>query len=160
MDFPELYSVERVFPHPIQVAWDAWTNSDALQSWYHPTELPSVPGSASSDARVGGKWSIGIDASKFGFVPYFYGSYTSVEPLVQLVHTMHYTESPEEFELADATTESHEVVIDFAEVPSGTSIRFTQFGTLPEGEAERAQAGMESYFDSLGIYLTNVGEQG
>ena len=157
MEKSKLYTVERVFPQPIEVLWEAWTQADSLQAWYHPTELPAVPGSASSDAQVGGKWSIGIDASKFGFVPYFYGTYTGVDPLAQLVHTMHYTESPEEFALADTATEFHEVVIDFAEVSAGTSVRFTQFGTLPAGEAERAQAGIENYFDSLVNYLSNLG---
>jgi hypothetical protein len=28
-------------------------------------------------------------------------------------------------------------------------VKFSQFGELPEGQAEQAQAGMESYLDSL-----------
>jgi hypothetical protein len=32
-------------------------------------------------------------------------------------------------------------------------VRFSQFGDLPEGEPDRAKAGMESYFDSLGQFL-------
>jgi hypothetical protein len=37
----------------------------------------------------------------------------------------------------------------------GIWVRFSQFGELPEGDAEQAQAGMESYFDSLGIFLNS-----
>jgi len=33
-------------------------------------------------------------------------------------------------------------------------VKFSQFGDLPEGEAARAQQGMESYFDSLERFLT------
>jgi hypothetical protein len=33
-------------------------------------------------------------------------------------------------------------------------VKFSQFGDLPESEAIQAQAGMESYFDSLGDYLS------
>ncbi len=29
----------------------------------------------------------------------------------------------------------------------------SQFGELPEGQAEQAQAGMESYFDNLELFL-------
>ncbi len=32
-------------------------------------------------------------------------------------------------------------------------VKFSQFGELPEGQAVQAQAGMESYFDSLEAYL-------
>jgi uncharacterized protein YndB with AHSA1/START domain len=156
MDLPTLYCVERVFLFPIDALWEAWTSSAALQEWYHPQDLKVVAGSATSEPRVDGKWSVGIDASAHGFVPYFYGRYLEVKPLELLRHTMHYTESPEEFVLADPTTEFHEVTITFQATPEGTSICFTQYGNLPEGQAEQAQAGMESYFDSLGAYLATA----
>jgi len=153
MTLPELYFVERVFPYTPPTLWDAWTSSAALQEWYHPQDLAAVAGSAVSEPHVGGKWSIGIDASTYGIVPYFYGRYLEVTPHELLCHTMHYTESAEAFLLADAATEFHHVTIRFTATSGGTVVRFTQFGTLPDGEAARAQAGMESYFDSLGHYL-------
>ena len=33
-------------------------------------------------------------------------------------------------------------------------MKFSQYGELPEDQAVQAQAGMESYFDSLAAYLT------
>jgi hypothetical protein len=53
------------------------------------------------------------------------------------------------------TTESHLIVIDFDNRGDSSWVRFSQFGELPEGDAEQAQAGMESYFDSLGIFLNS-----
>jgi uncharacterized protein YndB with AHSA1/START domain len=159
MVLPTLYCVERVLPFPIEVLWEAWTSSAALQEWYHPQDLKVVAGSATSEPRVDGKWSVGIDASAHGFVPYFYGRYLEVTPLERLRHTMHYTESAEDFAVGDETTEFHEVIITFSEISNGTEVTFTQIGTLPEGQAEQAKTGMESYFDSLGTYLEARGNE-
>jgi hypothetical protein len=35
-----------------------------------------------------------------------------------------------------------------------TQVKFSQFGQLPEGQAEQTKTGMESYFDSLANFLT------
>lgn len=121
-----------------------------LQSWHHPQDLAAVAGSALSEPCVGGKWSVGIDASQYGVVPSFSGRYLEVKPFELLRHTMQYTESAEAFLAADASTEFHEVTITFRESFGGTEVSFPQFGTLSDGEAAQAQAGMESYFDSLG----------
>jgi hypothetical protein len=51
------------------------------------------------------------------------------------------------------STPSHLIVIDFDDRGSSSWARFSQFGEMPEGQAEQAQAGMESYFDSLGNFL-------
>ena len=115
-----------------------------------------MPGSATSEATVGGAWSIGIDASKFGFTPYFSGQYTEVVPHERLRHTMHYTESAEAFAAAEKTTPFHEIEIDFSEDEGGTTVTFRQIGDLPDDEAARAKAGMESYFDSLAAYLAEA----
>ena len=58
-----------------------------------------------------------------------------------------------ERELRDMSTPSHLIVIDFEDRGATSWARFSQFGELPDGDAEQAQAGMESYFDSLGIFL-------
>lgn len=49
--------------------------------------------------------------------------------------------------------EHHDIVIEFKNLGSKSWVKFSQFGTLPEGQAAMAQAGMESYFDNLGVYL-------
>ena len=93
-----LYSVEREVKHSLDTLWRAFTDTDALQTWYHPTELNSVAGATLSEAHVDGKWQVAIEVPFDGSVHCFYGRYTSVEPKKYLEHTMHYTQSLEEFQ--------------------------------------------------------------
>jgi hypothetical protein len=48
---------------------------------------------------------------------------------------------------------AHRIEIDFEARGDSSWVRFTQFGELPADQAEGAKAGMESYFDNLGLYL-------
>ena len=153
MTQPFLYSVEREFSAPVSALWDAWTEKSKLESWYHPLSMGSVRGATVSDAKVGGTWAVAVDVAAHNFVAYFYGTYLALVPNSRIEHTMHYTESAPEFEIKDLTTSSHLVVIEFEDRAAKTWVKFSQFGELPEGEAAQAQAGMESYFDSLENYL-------
>jgi len=150
------YSVEREYPHAVDRLWHAWSDAAALEAWYHPVQLANVPGSVASEAEVGGWWTVAIDVTERGFAACFYGRYTRVEPMTRLEHTMHYTQSTEEV-ARDESTPSHRVVVDFEERGASTWVRFSQFGNLPEGQAEQAKAGMESYFDSLAAFLATSG---
>jgi hypothetical protein len=49
--------------------------------------------------------------------------------------------------------EQHLVRLEFQEVEGGSHVRFSQFGELPGGNVEATKAGMESYFDNLGLFL-------
>jgi len=149
-----LYSVEREFDIPVEVLWDAWIDAQALEQWYHPTDLACVPGSVTSDAVDGGAWSVAVDVPEYGFVAYFYGTYAAVVPQARIDHTMHYTQSREEFDARDMSTAHHLIRIEFDSRGMRSWVKFSQFGDLPEGEAARAQEGMESYFDSLERFLT------
>jgi len=151
-----LYSVEREFDIPVEVLWDAWVDSEALEAWYHPTDLSCVPGSVESDPVDGGRWSVAVDVPEYGFIAYFYGRYTAVVPHKRLDHTMIYTQSETEFERRDETGPSHLVRIEFDNRGMRSWVKFSQFGELPDGEAARAQEGMESYFDSLQEYLIST----
>jgi len=148
-----LYSVEREFDIPVEVLWDAWTDPVALEAWYHPAELACVPGSVVSEPIDGGPWAVGVDVPDYGFVAYFYGRYTAVVPHARIDHTMHYTQSEQEFAARDESTDHHLVRIEFDSRGMRSWVKFTQFGEMPESEALRAQEGMESYFDSLGRFL-------
>jgi uncharacterized protein YndB with AHSA1/START domain len=153
MNQPLLYSVEREFPVSIQKLWTAWTDVEALDAWYHPAELSSVKGATSSELTVGGLWACGVDVPQHNFAAYFFGKYQVIELNKRIEHTMHYTESADEFALKDFDTPSHLVVLEFDDRRDSSWVKFSQFGDLPEGQAERAQAGMESYLDSLSNYL-------
>ncbi len=148
-----LYSVEREFPVSISDLWSAWTEAGKLEGWYFPTALKSVPGATCSQLHVGGIWSCGVDVAEHGFVAYFFGKYTKIEEFALIEHTLHYTQSKEEFEAMDFDSPSHLVVLNFEERGGSSWVKFSQFGELPEGQAEQAQAGMESYLDSLKTFL-------
>jgi len=148
-----LYSVEREYAHPIERVWQAWTDADQLESWYHPTILSSVAGLTQSDARVGGTWATAVDVPMNDFVAYFFGHYTAVEPLRRLEHTMSYTQSRAEFDQRDPDAPAHDISIEFEPRDGGAWVKFSQIGDLPEEMIEATTDGMNSYFDSLGMFL-------
>ena len=150
-----LYSVERQYPVSISDLWSAWTDPKKLEAWYFPTALKSVPGATESELRLGGLWACGVDVAEYGFVAYFYGKYTKIEHEKLIEHTLHYTQSKEEFQAKDFETESHLIVLDFEDRGESSWVKFSQYGELPEGQAAQAQAGMESYLDSLSKFFNN-----
>lgn len=148
-----LYSVEREFPVSIDRLWKAWTEASELESWYFPTDLDSTKGATVSDLVFGGLWTCGVEVPEQGFTAYFFGQYTEIKQNRLLEHTLHYTTSAEEFAKKDFSTESHLIRIEFEDRGSKSWSKFSQFGELPEGQAEMAQAGMNSYFESLARHL-------
>lgn len=149
-----LYSVEREYTQSMDRIWEAWIDAQQLEDWYHPTELKNVPGSSVSEPVVGGAWAIAVDVPEYGFQSCFWGQYTAVEEGKLLEHTMFYSQDPAEFAAKDLSGEFAKIVVDFEERPSGTWVRFTQYGELPEEHIPMAKAGMESYFQSLADYLS------
>jgi uncharacterized protein YndB with AHSA1/START domain len=148
-----LYSAEREYPVSIERLWKAWTDATELESWYHPTDLSSTKGATVSNLSVGGLWSCGVEVPEHGFTAYFFGQYTKIMQNELIEHTLHYTTSPEEFAKKDFSTESHLIRIEFENRESNSWSKFSQFGELPEGQAEMAQAGMTSYLESLSRHL-------
>ena len=148
-----LYFVERKFQYPIDKLWHAWTAAEALEKWYSPVFLSVIPGSATSQAIVGGTWAIAVDVSENGFNAYFWGSYSKVEINRKLVHDLNYSQDELEFAVREPRLDAHRIEIDFTPTESGTIVRFSQFGKMPEDQAEASREGMESYFDNLEIYL-------
>jgi len=148
-----LYSVEREYSVSIDRLWMAWTDATELESWYHPTDLSSTKGAIVSNLSIGGLWSCGVEVPEHGFTAYFFGQYTKIMQNELVEHTLHYTTSAEEFVKKDFSTESHLIRIEFENRGSNSWSKFSQFGELPEGQAEMAQAGMTSYLESLAQHL-------
>ena len=148
------YSVEREIDVPLEILWAAWTDPDALEVWYHMMEHSTLPGSVKSDPVVGGLWSVGINVPEREFVAYFYGKYTAVVDQARLEHTLYYTESADEFADMNFDALHHDIRIEFEAKDFRSWVKFSQFGDLSESDALQAQAGMESYFDSLEKYLS------
>ena len=153
MTQPFLYSVEREYPVSLERLWKAWTDATELESWYSPTDLDSTKGATISELKIGGLWTCGVEVPEQGFTAYFFGKYTKIEKNELLEHTLHYTTSLEEFVAKDFGAESHLIRIEFEGLGSNSWSKFSQFGELPEGQAEMAQEGMTSYFESLAQFL-------
>jgi uncharacterized protein YndB with AHSA1/START domain len=153
MPKPFLYSVEREYPVSLERLWKAWTDATELESWYFPKDLDSTKGATVSELSIGGLWTCGVEVPEQGFTAYFFGKYTKIENNKLLEHTLHYTTSSEEFVAKDFETESHLIRIEFEDRGPSSWSKFSQFGELPEGQAEMAQAGMTSYFESLAQFL-------
>lgn len=148
-----LYAVEREYPVSIDTLWQAWVNPASLQNWYHPVGLSCLPNSVENVSEIGGIWSVSVDVPEHGFVAYFYGLYTEVQKYKLMHHTMSYTQSRTEWEARDMSAPHHEVVLDFEDRGDRAWVKFSQFGEMPAEQIELTKAGMESYFDSLGIFL-------
>ena len=147
------YSVERTYSVDTDTMWRAWTDASELEQWYAPTDLRVVPGSVVSEAIDGGRWAVAVDATAFGHIAYFWGRYTEVIPGRRLVHGLAYSQDEAEFLARDDEAPHHDIVIDMEPRDDGTWVRFAQYGDMPADQAAMAQAGMESYFDSLGAHL-------
>ena len=148
-----LYSVEREYTQPMSRIWEAWTDAAQLEAWYHPTVLANVVCSSVSEPHVGGNWAIAVDVPEHNMQSCFWGQYTAVEEGKLLEHTMFYTQDPAEFAAKDLSGEFAKIVVDFEERPTGTWVKFSQYGELPEEHIPLAKAGMDSYFQSLADYL-------
>jgi uncharacterized protein YndB with AHSA1/START domain len=150
-----LYFVERTFQYPVERLWSAWTQSHELEKWYSPVFLKVIPGSATSEAEVGGTWAIAVDVSENGFNAYFWGTYSEVNLHKKLVHDLNYSQDELEFALREPGQDAHRIEIDFSITEAGTLVRFSQFGEMEQEQAEASREGMESYFDNLNNYLEN-----
>ena len=153
MTFPHLYSVEREFDASISELWNAWTDASALEAWYHPVGMSSVPGTTRSELHIGGLWSCAVQAPLRESISYFYGKYSLVEENHRLEHSMHYTESKDDFELMDFDTSAQEIAIDFEKRDGKSWAKFSQFGEAPAAQVTLMTQGIESYFDSLENFL-------
>ena len=149
-----LYFVERTFKFPVERLWSAWTQSHQLEKWYCPVFLKVIPGSATSEAEVGGTWAIAVDVSDNGFNAYFWGTYSVVELYQKLVHDLNYSQDELEFALREPGAEAHRIEIDFSKTEAGTLVRFSQFGEMDKEQADASKEGMESYFDNLESFLS------
>jgi uncharacterized protein YndB with AHSA1/START domain len=148
-----LYFVERTYQFPVERLWTAWTNSAELEKWYSPVFLKVIPGSATSEAVVGGTWAIAVDVSENGFNAYFWGQYSEVQTNQKLVHDLNYSQDELEFALREPRDDAHRIEIDFTPVEGGTVVRFSQFGEMEQEQADASKEGMESYFENLEVYL-------
>lgn len=153
MNSKPLYFVEREYQVPLSRLWQAWVSPKELERWYSPTFLNVVPNSVTSEPFEGGQWAVAVDVSANGFNAYFWGNYSEVLENKKLTHTLFYSQDELEFLARLTDGENHIIEIDFEERETGSWVRFSQFGEMPEEQAEASREGMESYFDNLSLHL-------
>jgi uncharacterized protein YndB with AHSA1/START domain len=151
-----LYFVEREFPYSVERLWRAWTNAQELENWYCPIYLNVIPGTALSEAVVGGQWAIGIDVSANGFNAYFWGTYQEVVENQKLIHDLNYSQDELEFALREPGPDAHRIEIDFTDLGESCKVRFSQFGEMDQEQAEASKEGIQSYFDNLETFLSSM----
>ena len=154
MKLPHLYSVEREFNVPLSKLWRAWTDAQSLEIWHHPVGMNCVLGATESEMVVGGLWSYAVQAPGRESISYFFGKYLEITENVKFIHSMHYTESKEDFEIKDFTTPAHEIGVEFQSRSEKSWCKFSQFGQAPVEQVALMTQGIESYFDSLENFLT------
>lgn len=150
-----LYFVEREYQVPISRLWQAWVSADELEKWYSPTFLSVIPNSVTSQVFEGGEWAVAVDVSANGFNAYFWGNYSEVLEHKKLTHTLFYSQDELEFLARLTDGEHHLIEIDFEDRGNSSWVRFSQFGEMPEEQAEASREGMESYLDNLANYLAS-----
>jgi uncharacterized protein YndB with AHSA1/START domain len=150
---PGYYEVVRTFRSSVRAVWGAWTDHGQLAAWYHPVGMSVLPGSVTSDPVLGGRFSATVVVPADGSEHRFTGNYAVVEPTSQLAYTLFY-EGPMGVATDMPGSRGCEIVtLTFRETPGGTELRYRQDGFLPAEQRPMAQAGMESYFDSLAAHL-------
>jgi uncharacterized protein YndB with AHSA1/START domain len=137
-----------------EAVWHAFTNPDALSAWYHPVGFSTPRASVVSETFVGGKWSASVVVPVDGSEHHFFGRYRLVDAPNLLEYSMYYAEGDG---IADAKEDgpAGNVWVVIERQASGSQVTYLGTALLPAGEGKAAQAGMESYFDSLAEYLAN-----
>ncbi len=149
---PASYTVTRLINSPIENVYEAWTNPDQLATWYGPVGLTCPRESVTLDVKVGGNWSATV-VDPTGGQHQFKGEFREVIPLEKLIYTLDYS-NPAMPNMPKYPDGLHEVVtLTFENKNGSTQLTFHQDGFLPEKQVPLAQAGMESYFDSLVNFL-------
>lgn len=153
MNLSHLYSVEREFNVAIEKLWQAWTEATALEKWHHPVGMSCPSGTCRSEMQVGGIWSYAVEVPGRESTSFFFGKFTEIREKQFFEHSMHYTESAEDFKQMNFNTPAHNITVEFESRGDKSWCKFSQFGQAPAEQVALMTQGIESYFDSLEDYL-------
>lgn len=125
---------------PLQMVWDAWTQSEHIMQWNHAGDDWQCP-SSSNDVRVGGKFVSRMEDKKSGVGFDFEGEYTEVIPQEKIV-----------YQLGDA----REVMVTFQ--GAGEYVVVTEvFDAENENSAEMQRKGWQMILDNFNTYVVGLG---
>ena len=151
--------LERTYPHPVPVVWDAWTRPDLLRQWWGPDKTTIVD--CRLDLEVGGELLVvteaGAEMGKYAGTRWpMAGTFTRIDDRASLVYDARsWTEGKE----ATSTIE-HVNDIRFAEVDGGTAVQLkvtiTKIGSKAKMAAFGMKWGYKAQLDNLDRLLASA----
>jgi len=120
---------------PVDAAWQCFTEPEHITVWNHASDDWQCP-TAENDLRVGGHFSLRMEAKDGSDGFDFRGSYTEVIPHERIGYTM---------------DDGRRVLVAFIEEGSATTVA-TAFEPENENPAEMQRAGWQAILDSFKAY--------
>lgn len=145
--------VSRRLHAPVARVFRAFTDPDDMARWmWGPLSANTV---AAADVRVGGRYSVYIDAApgmdgwpgdRWGMA----GVYAVVEPDERLVYTVHWDAPVGYNQDPDGPVLDEVLIVDFVSIPEGTLVEMHHVGIPDDGvSAAEHGRGLASTFDDL-----------
>lgn len=133
--------LRRVFAHPRERVFDAWTREEAMMAWMGPSESINA-GHVSMDFREGGSYRIRfVEAGEPD--KWVQGTYLTIRRPERLMFTWTWS-----VPVPDAGTETT-VIVDFTEVPEGTLIHLRHLRFATQTVCDMHASGWAGTFDKL-----------
>jgi uncharacterized protein YndB with AHSA1/START domain len=141
---PHALRVERLFDAPREAAFRAWTERDALLSWYHFNDDWKIA-DIEADVRVGGSYRVSWQAPD-GRMWYEFGQYREIDPPHRLVKTCN-------FDFPGFDENETLLTVEFHQRGAGTLVVLVQEGYQSAENRDNHQNGWPGFFDQLAAHL-------
>jgi uncharacterized protein YndB with AHSA1/START domain len=139
-------TVERVYAHPREIVFRAWTEASRLEKWFSPNPQNRIV--AKVDLRIGGSYRIAmIPPQGDGWV--VGGLYREIQKPSRLSFTWKWEDSIEEASL---------VGVDFEETDSGTRVRVNHSQLESEESVQSHREGWSGILTRLADYCDDIME--
>jgi uncharacterized protein YndB with AHSA1/START domain len=141
-------AITRIFEAPRERVWAEWTEPERFADWFggRETEIPLA--SVTMDVRPGGSWQATMLVDSDGREIHWRGEYLEVVPPERLVLTFSDQPDSDAFELVTV------VLVDLGD--DRTEMHFSQRGSLPPEQYERAGSGWGVFFDAMAERLARA----
>ena len=141
---PELV-LERVFAHPVEAVFEAWTDQNAMRQWIGPTGF-QAPG-AEFDPRVGGEYVVPM-ISPEGNTHTARGVVQELVPNKRLRFSWAWDQED------GSSGQQMEIELDFEPTETGTRLVLRQTNFIDETARDLHGQGWGGSFDCLEAYLS------
>lgn len=139
MDTMDKIVVEALIDADLKRVWDAWTRGEEIVNWNFASPDWCCP-QASSDLRVGGKFTSRMEAKDGSFGFDFEGIFTRVDA----PHALHYT-----------MPDGRQVEVEFKQAIDGVHV-IERFDPEQENPIEMQQAGWQAILNNFKQYVEST----